>query len=308
MQQIRSQQQTQRKAVVPKQEPVREPVKLTGEHPVFAHLPGGKEIIKNTTAFYSPDSSLRPATWLPEEVFLEGTRPVKYQLEKQHPPGTGIPRTSQLMKETWMFPVLLCTFILLTITRLSFRKLFRQTFVSLWDRKAALSLQTTRSSIYQTMGILLFLNSLLTISLFTYLFSRHFGLFDFHNSIFRELFTYSGATLVFFIYMWLTSYLTGAISGTRDVMKEFFNYSIFFFHSLGIYLFPFVTIAPFVHPSVANTLLIAGCGLVVILYFIRLFWLAYIFISQKFSLFYLFLYLCALEILPVLFVFRLLFS
>lgn len=308
LQQFRSQQQTQRKPSISKPEPAREPIKLTPDHLIFAHLPSGKEIINNTTAFYPPDSSLRPTTWLSDDVFLEGTKPRKYLMEKHHPPGTGIPHTPQLMKENWMFPVLLCAFILLTISRLSFLKLFRQTVVSLWDRKAALSLQTTRSSIYQTMGFLLFLNSLLTISLFTYLFSHHFGLFDFQNNTFRELLTYSGATLIFFIYMWLTSYLTGAISGTRDMMKEFFDYSIFFFHSLGIYLFPFAAIAPFVPLSVANTLLIIGCGLGIILYFLRLFWLTYIFIRQNLSPFYLFLYLCALEILPVLIVFRLLFS
>jgi hypothetical protein len=93
--------------------------------------------------------------------------------------------------------------------------------------------------------------------------------------------------------------LTGMLSDTREVFSEylitvyqFYHYNAFFLLILTI-LMLYTTIVP------VNVFIIAGIAVAGLLYLIRILRLLIIFINSSISLYYLILYLCALEILPV---------
>jgi hypothetical protein len=92
---------------------------------------------------------------------------------------------------------------------------------------------------------------------------------------------------------------TGAVSGEREVFTEYLLgiYQFYRFNALLIFvvtiLISYTTIFP------VKSCFIAGVAILTTLYLIRVIRLFIIFINKNISLFYLILYLCALEILPV---------
>jgi hypothetical protein len=98
----------------------------------------------------------------------------------------------------------------------------------------------------------------------------------------------------------IVCFLTGLASDSQDVFREYlisvyqsYRFSAVFLSAIIILIFYASIIA-------VGDLIIAGLIIVSIMYLIRVIRLLIIFINRNISIFYLILYLCALEILPVL--------
>jgi len=93
--------------------------------------------------------------------------------------------------------------------------------------------------------------------------------------------------------------ITGTISGKREIFLEYLV-SIYQFYRFGAFLIFIVTIL-LSYTTIFSAELWYTAGVIVLatLYLIRVMRLFIIFINKNISLFYLILYLCALEILPV---------
>ncbi len=94
--------------------------------------------------------------------------------------------------------------------------------------------------------------------------------------------------------------ITGAVSGEREVFKEYLNNIYQFYRFSAAPLFVVTVFMSYTTILSLNTLYTTGIIILGILYLIRVLRLLIIFINKNISLFYLILYLCALEILPVL--------
>jgi hypothetical protein len=94
--------------------------------------------------------------------------------------------------------------------------------------------------------------------------------------------------------------ITGAVSGEREVFLEYLLSIYQFYRFSAILLFVVTILISYTTIFSVETDLIAGAIVLAILYLIRVMRLFIIFINKNISLFYLILYLCALEILPVL--------
>ncbi|NOY37015.1 MAG: DUF4271 domain-containing protein [Chlorobi bacterium] len=217
-------------------------------------------------------------------------------------------RETSLLKENWMLPVLLSAFILITWARLVFGRMFNQTLISFWNRKSATRLIVTRSSLYQRLSIALLLNYLLTGTLFLYLAFKNFDLFSTKITPLQHLPYFAGTLFILFLYGLITTWLVGVVGMAKNLMQNNFQYLVLFFHNAGLYLFPFAALVPYIGNNVANIFIYSAISIVLVLYLLRLFWLVVLFVQQKFSLFYLFLYLCALEFLPLFIFIRIIFS
>jgi hypothetical protein len=97
----------------------------------------------------------------------------------------------------------------------------------------------------------------------------------------------------------LVCIITGNLSGEEDMFGEYLIGIYQMYRLTGLILFlitVFILYATFIP---VNILYYSGFSMVALLYFIRVFRLFLIFINRHVSIFYLILYLCALEILPV---------
>ena len=73
---------------------------------------------------------------------------------------------------------------------------------------------------------------------------------------------------------------------------------------IGIVLLPIISILPYVPDSIAPWVFYAGFFVIILLYILRIFRGLQISFKNRLSIFYLILYLCALEIMPTLILFK----
>ena len=94
--------------------------------------------------------------------------------------------------------------------------------------------------------------------------------------------------------------LTGFMSDERDAFNEYLKVIFQWFRIIGIISFTLVILISYVSVLSAGLLFTTGFIMLVATYLFRIFRLSLIFINRSISIFYLILYLCALEFLPVL--------
>jgi hypothetical protein len=100
----------------------------------------------------------------------------------------------------------------------------------------------------------------------------------------------------------ITCVLTGAISEQKEAFKDYLL-SVYQSYRFGaFFMFIILILISYTHIFPAGDLIISGLFIVGLIYLIRFIRLLVIFLNRNISIFYLILYLCALEILPVLIV------
>jgi hypothetical protein len=98
----------------------------------------------------------------------------------------------------------------------------------------------------------------------------------------------------------LVCVITGAASGQQEVFRE---YLLGIYHSYrfgALFLFAFIILMTYTEILPVRDFILSGIFIMGIMYLIRVIRLLIIFLNRSVSIFYLILYLCALEILPVL--------
>jgi len=96
--------------------------------------------------------------------------------------------------------------------------------------------------------------------------------------------------------------LLGYLFDIRELTKEYLSNKYLQFQIYAIILFPFSCLIPFVQPKLYPILVITELILLFIIHIISILRSLSVFTVHKFSKFYMILYLCALEILPILLV------
>jgi hypothetical protein len=94
--------------------------------------------------------------------------------------------------------------------------------------------------------------------------------------------------------------LTGEVSGEREIFSEYLLSIYQFYRFSALLIFVVIILISYTKIFPSKSYFIAGATVLATLYLIRVIRLFIIFINKNISLFYLILYLCALEILPVL--------
>src|SRR5512133_361573 len=100
----------------------------------------------------------------------------------------------------------------------------------------------------------------------------------------------------------ITCVMTGIISEQQEAFNEYLL-SVYQSYRIGaLFMFIIIILMSYTHILQAGDLIISGLFIVGLIYLIRIIRLLVIFLNRSISIFYLILYLCALEILPVLIV------
>ncbi len=226
-----------------------------------------------------------------EKHFTTTLRPVQ---------GVAVERRPAYLRENWMFGLLVFVFLVISWGKLRFGKVVNQTLTALWDPKNANILFRNRSALYQTASSLLLLSAFITITLFLYLFLKAF--FPGVVSVLSPLRVYAsifGVVGGVYLYFQLMLRVVAYLSLSGEMLGEYRHFTKLYFIVTGLYLFPLTAVIPYLYQGIAERLLLAGAGLVVFFYLFRIVKLISLFLRERFSFFFMILYLCALEILPV---------
>jgi len=213
--------------------------------------------------------------------------------------------TGQLRKtnENWIAFILLFCIILFTYIRFNYRKRLGQIFKAFFSERDVNQLVREGNLFYEGISVPLFINYTLIISLFVYFASKNF-----HRTIQYSsgLIIYGKIILIMGLIYLLKILIVQVIGFIFKSIKETTQHIliIYIFNQvLGLILLPFLIIIYYAtyFASFNSYVFYSALIMVLLVYLFRIFRLAFFGLFQsKFSNFYLFLYLCTVEILPLL--------
>lgn len=218
----------------------------------------------------------------------------------------GIGQPVELFNTDFCLVLLSFSLVLLALLSLYGRRSFVHGFALFSFRMQPEAISSHTSDIMSWPGLLRFVFTVVNIGLFFVISSVITGISQPLSGpgTIRMVLIASGIFTAAILLRHLASMIVAAFSGQRDLFMEYVSviYSSWFISSS--LLFVFAVTALFTPVEKPLFLVWAGAGAIGILFVIRIFRLINIFIKRRVSILYFILYLCALEVLPVLIVIK----
>ncbi len=200
----------------------------------------------------------------------------------------------------WPIILLFLIFTLYVYINFTNPKKLLSVFASVYSNQASKQLYREDYRLSKSMSVLLSIGFILTLSFLIYITNHYFGLIlKGVYPVKQYLFFVATLTLTYIIKL-VTNYVISYATATRELNNEY-TFNVFIYcQTLGVVLLPLVICIQFskyptewfLYPAMII------CGLFYILRFARGFIISAI--EQNIGVVYIFLYLCALEILPLL--------
>jgi len=201
----------------------------------------------------------------------------------------------------WMFWPQLVLLAYLIITRYKHRVFINQTVSSVfYSRMSVRLLKEKNESTSPVIQSLLFFY-FITTGLFVFMSMNYYGLYLFYPHGFYSFLVFSLMVTVLY-YIKIASIKTlGFIFQQKKVVDEYIHNLKLFNITIGIVLLPIVICIPFLNAYLINEshLIETGFAVYIIIFVFKLIRGFFVSYRQNMSIFYIFLYLCTLEILPV---------
>jgi hypothetical protein len=222
---------------------------------------------------------------------------IKADLVRHLREGSELP-VNPLQKD-WILPVILLTVFLYGIIYSESKKFFKGIlkFATLGGINDTVS--RDMGGLFQWQSTLFNLASFLNMSLFAFLSLLWYGFMPFDTKNINYWLISFGVITTALTIRHIICTIVGNLSGETEVFRE---YLIGIYHSYrlaGVFLLITVSLILYTSFIPVNILFYSGFSIAALLYLIRITRLFLIFINRHVSIFYLILYLCALEILPV---------
>ena len=205
----------------------------------------------------------------------------------------------------WMLGVIIISLLLIGAVRQLNNKRLLSFFSAFFLTRFAGQLQREEYAINNRAGTALLFNFVLVFALFIFQVLDHFRMhFPDQPPFIIYLLLCGGIGIVYFLKIIFIRIVAGIFKADSEA-KEYIFYILLFNQLLSIFLLPLVTGIAFIRNFDPSLMIYLGIGVIVILFIYRLLRGIFIGISKpKISKFYLFLYLCTLEFLPLLFCFK----
>ena len=208
----------------------------------------------------------------------------------------------------WLAVLIILSVIATGVLRLTSMKYMQELFRSAFNVQAA-------NKMYTSVNIRNSKPSFVLSALFIF----NTGIFIFEALTFygASILGQKGITMLIFVWILLLTFgliksflyrLTGFVFDTIQPSGEYLFTSSLLSKAYAIVLLPLISILPFVNIWMVPNLIKLGVGIFISLYILQLIRGAGIFLQNTFSVFYMFLYFCALEILPLVILYKILFS
>lgn len=203
-------------------------------------------------------------------------------------------------KPDWMILIMILSLVVLGWVYSFFRKYLSRIFQSVYDSNASYKLMNERSSITERISFALNMLFVLNTGFFVYEIFYIFKLPYFGLSNFLLFSVFLMCLSIIYVFKFIFYAFLGYIFKAPKTIFEYVH-NLFLFHKIyGILLIPITVCIPFCNDKFARLLIVLGIILFAISFLFRLFRGVQISIKINFSFFYLILYLCTVEILPIL--------
>jgi hypothetical protein len=213
------------------------------------------------------------------------------------------PRLIEKTNFDWIFLLLTLCFIILAWVQVFFRKRFIQILQSFYSEKRVNFLIRDGNLFSEQIALALGFVYIVCFSLLLFFVSNYVFRISLGNSLFFFLKILAGYAL-FILLKFLLIQIIRSIFLTSEATSRYVLNSLIFNLNLGTLLLPFLVLISYTRSLI---LIYSVIFIIVIVFIYKLFRGLFVGLSHsKFSIFYLFLYLCTVEILPVIIVVKLL--
>ena len=253
----------------------------------------------DTVALAIADTAADSVTIAPApKVFVEKEgKPVA------HRKFDGISLNKSIADTDWMIGMVIASCVIFAWTRMIYGKyigtLFQSTVNFFTARRTYEESNVVLGRVFFILNILFFIN----IGMFTTQCVNLYGISTGDVKGFAQFAMFSAAFMAFYLAKTIVLKILSFIFDTNAFGA--YNFNIYLYNKVyGLLLLPLIAVIPFVPDSLSEKLMWIGLGLFVLFYVITLFRGLRICIKNRVSIFYLFFYLCALEILPLLTIYK----
>jgi hypothetical protein len=216
----------------------------------------------------------------------------------------GLPYREKAVNSTdWLTIVLLLGLVLFATVKNSFSKYLNYLMQSVFIYSTARRMfQEKNNSVFQA-SIRMELFFYLTMSVFLYQLANHFRIELSYGKFFLYLICLGLVIVYYFVKILLYRFVGSVTEGKQETSEYLFNMSNFN-RIAGIFIFPVVTFIAFNPFENIDIVIIAGILVLSGFYILLISRGIGILLKKQFSIFYLFLYLCTLEFLPLLLIYK----
>jgi hypothetical protein len=208
----------------------------------------------------------------------------------------------------WYFISILFVLSFMAFARIVYGKFMTSIWISAYSFQIASKTYKERGVVQQRVGLGLDLLYLVNASLFLYLLNRHFSTGIFDPEDFRLVLVSILVLGLLILVRIIIMRLTGAIFERSALFLGFLYHYFIYSKVLGMVLIPFLIAIPFTTGITQEILIYTGISVVFAVQLLRLFRVSIYIIKNVIFLSYLILYLCVLEILPILVVIKIVLS
>ncbi len=218
--------------------------------------------------------------------------------------GLGLPTHAKNITGTdWLTILLLLSLVLFASVKKSFPKYLKHLMQSVINYSTASRLYQEKNNSLFSAAMRLEVVFYLAFSVFIYQAATQFNISLPYHNIYIYLICL-GVVLGYFMFKYIAYRFVGAvIEGSQETNEYLFNLSNFNRIS-GLFILPFVTLIAFNPFKRVDFVIIAGAIILILFYILLIRRGIGILLKKQFSIYYLFLYLCTLEFLPLLLIYK----
>ena len=208
----------------------------------------------------------------------------------------------------WYFFILIGVILVFAWIKLIYTKFLNDLFSSVFNYHLSQKVYNEAGIVRKHVGYALIGIYNISGALYLFVLSRYFNIIPFGLSGIQLFFFFTGLLLAIMVFRIILTRLIAVIFVSEEKFSEFIYHFYSYNKILGLLLLPFLLFIPYTEGLLQQILVITSLCVVGLVYFTRLIRILIFIIKNVVFLFYLFLYLCVLEILPLLVIIRLVLS
>ncbi len=210
------------------------------------------------------------------------------------------PKKKYELSNDWLLAIFLFITLLFLWVKIFYKKYFALLLSSLLSYQLSLKLLREKNIMIKRVSFVLNFIYVIVLSTFILKILELYRIKVFKFNTFETLLILINIIIIISVLRILLLKLVGFIFNSTQIFNEYIHNNYVINKNLGLFLFPLLIGQVYISEKLKVIFIIAGISLILISYIIRFYRGFQIIIKKDIFLFYLILYLCTLEILPLL--------
>lgn len=205
----------------------------------------------------------------------------------------------------WFLGILILLLSIVTLLKLLYNKYFSDSVKALWSYQHSIKLFKENTVLNQRLSLISNILFILSFSLFAVLCADYFSISGFSKNNFLYFSIISGLIVLIYLIKYAVYKILGYVFIESASYSEYL-YNVFQFNRIaGIFLIPIIIAIAYSTINYTTAIVYSGYIILFIIFIMRVVRGFQICLKVNFSIFYSFLYLCMLEILPLIVIYKL---